>query len=211
MKKDKSGLWNAGFGEIGATLKSLENQGASLEILAKLRSNPEYASAVAAFMIEKAQLEATKSNSLKTGEVHIVIDYSEGIKQMMNYCNIVEKDKSRISSKNFPTPVELTEAAVIVTSKFFSYERNISSEAVFADMDFYGFRPATIFELLAYGKNHPDMPKRFPIAAIGSDWHISFGNCFVPVLVVRDDECRLLLTLSKGDWSIGYRFLGVRK
>ncbi|HNV12463.1 MAG TPA: hypothetical protein PK686_03985 [bacterium] len=40
MKKQvKSGLWNSTFGEIGATLKFLEDQGLSLEEMALLRSD----------------------------------------------------------------------------------------------------------------------------------------------------------------------------
>jgi hypothetical protein len=39
-KKDNSGLWIAGFGEVGATLKALEDQGVTLSDLGLLRSDP---------------------------------------------------------------------------------------------------------------------------------------------------------------------------
>lgn len=45
--KNNSGLWNATFGEIGATLKVLQDQGLTLEDLALLRSNKDLAKKVA--------------------------------------------------------------------------------------------------------------------------------------------------------------------
>ncbi len=55
MKKkstnQKSGLWTAGFGEIGATLKALQDHGVTLEHLARLRAEPEYAKRVAEYIL----------------------------------------------------------------------------------------------------------------------------------------------------------------
>jgi len=45
------GLWTASFGEIGASLKALQDQGVALEHLARLRSENEYAKRVAQFML----------------------------------------------------------------------------------------------------------------------------------------------------------------
>lgn len=44
---NKSGLWNAGFGEIGATLKSLEDAGVTIDHLAMIRSDEELAKKIA--------------------------------------------------------------------------------------------------------------------------------------------------------------------
>ncbi|HBV32905.1 TPA: hypothetical protein DEB72_00005, partial [Patescibacteria group bacterium] len=46
-----SGLWTAGYGEVGATLKSLEDNGVTIEHLARLRSDETYAKRVAEFML----------------------------------------------------------------------------------------------------------------------------------------------------------------
>lgn len=46
-KKDNSGLWIAGFGEVGATLKALQDQGVTLSDLALIRSDEEVAKKVA--------------------------------------------------------------------------------------------------------------------------------------------------------------------
>jgi hypothetical protein len=46
----QSGLWNITFGELGATLKALQDHGVTLEHLARLRAEPDYAKRVAEFM-----------------------------------------------------------------------------------------------------------------------------------------------------------------
>ena len=45
-----SGLWNEGYGAIGATLKSLEDAGVTPLGLKKIRSNPELASQIATLL-----------------------------------------------------------------------------------------------------------------------------------------------------------------
>lgn len=45
------GLWKVGFGELGATLKALQDGGVTLEHMARLRGDPDYAKRVAEFML----------------------------------------------------------------------------------------------------------------------------------------------------------------
>jgi len=60
MKKQvKSGLWNSTFGEIGATLKALEDQGLSLEEMALLRSDKSLAQEVAKLIKSKVKVETS--------------------------------------------------------------------------------------------------------------------------------------------------------
>lgn len=47
----KSGLWTAGFGEVGATLSALEKHGVTPDHLARLRGEDTYAKRVAEFML----------------------------------------------------------------------------------------------------------------------------------------------------------------
>jgi len=47
----QDGLWTATFGEVGATLKSLQDHGVTLEHLSRLRAEPEYAKRVAEFIL----------------------------------------------------------------------------------------------------------------------------------------------------------------
>ncbi len=48
---NQPGLWTAGFGEIGATLKSLQDCGVTVNHLTRLRAEPGYAQRVASFII----------------------------------------------------------------------------------------------------------------------------------------------------------------
>lgn len=48
---NQGGLWTASFGEIGATMKSLQDHGVTLEHLARLRAEPEYAKRVAEYIL----------------------------------------------------------------------------------------------------------------------------------------------------------------
>lgn len=47
----KSGLWKVEFGELGATLKVLQDHGVTPDHLARLRAEPDYAKRVAEFML----------------------------------------------------------------------------------------------------------------------------------------------------------------
>lgn len=47
----QSGLWTASYGEIGASLKSLQDNGVTLDHLARLRSDADYAKRIAEFML----------------------------------------------------------------------------------------------------------------------------------------------------------------
>lgn len=47
----QSGLWKVEFGELGATLKVLQDHGVTPDHLARLRAEPDYAKRVAAFML----------------------------------------------------------------------------------------------------------------------------------------------------------------
>src|SRR3989344_7372030 len=51
MSTNQGGLWKASYGEVGATLKALQDHGGSTEHLARLRAEPDYAKRVAEFML----------------------------------------------------------------------------------------------------------------------------------------------------------------
>ncbi|PKM91614.1 hypothetical protein CVU82_00155 [Candidatus Falkowbacteria bacterium HGW-Falkowbacteria-1] len=58
MKKNKSGLWNASFGQVVATLKALEDQGLSLEEMALLRSDKVLVKEVVNLIKTKLQIDS---------------------------------------------------------------------------------------------------------------------------------------------------------
>jgi len=50
--QQQDGLWTIQFGELGATLKALQDNGVTVEHLARLRAKPDYAKRVAEFMLQ---------------------------------------------------------------------------------------------------------------------------------------------------------------
>lgn len=67
MKKkstnQNNGLWTASYGEIGATLKALQDNGVTPDHLARLRSEPEYTKRVAKYII-RGSVEDSMRNKL---------------------------------------------------------------------------------------------------------------------------------------------------
>jgi len=53
----QDGLWTASYGEIGATLKALEDQGITKEHLARLRVESDFARIVADFIVQNSPIE----------------------------------------------------------------------------------------------------------------------------------------------------------
>ncbi len=203
MNKDKSGLWNASFGEIGATLKMLQDQGLSLEAFAKLRSDKELAKKVVDFI--------NKSKSPQSTDViKLVVDYTRTLKQMIADGNY-DWVNGNVTEENFPIAKELKGKKVEVSTKLFHFNRSISSKDAIAEMDKDGFRPATLEELLALGEKHPELQRQFPIVALDSVWSDPDGNRFVPCLGVGGGGRELLLHWFGLDWGARYRFLAVRK
>lgn len=58
----KNGLWTASYGEIGATLKALQDNGVTLEHLARLRSDTKYARRIAEYIIHDYMNDLIRHN-----------------------------------------------------------------------------------------------------------------------------------------------------
>lgn len=86
----------------------------------------------------------------------------------------------------------------------------IDSEDALARMKREGYRPATIFELLAFGIKYPDIQRENPIIALGSVVRLD-GNRHVACLVGLSSGRGLSLDWFDSCWSGQGRFLAVRK
>ena len=115
---------------------------------------------------------------------------------------------NNITSKNFPTTRKGTADIVLHLIHFC---REISSEDAKAEMDKRGLRPAETHELLALGKDHPELQRQFPIVALTSVWPDRDGNRRVPYLVRVDSRRRLGLCWFGSGWDAAYRFAAVPK
>lgn len=86
----------------------------------------------------------------------------------------------------------------------------IDSEDALARMKREGYRPANIFELLAFGIKYPDLQKENPIIALGSVVRLGGGRR-VAGLGRGSAERGLYLLWFDGSWRGQCRFLAVRK
>lgn len=113
-----------------------------------------------------------------------------------------------ITAENFSLDAEgKTEEEVFILH----FDRDISSEQAIAEMDKQGLRPATITHALAFGSQHPEEQRKYPIVFLGSSWVDSDGSRRVPCLGVDGDERLLGLRWFAYDWNAGCRFAAVRK
>jgi len=119
-----------------------------------------------------------------------------------------DRSNENITSVNFPKPAsgQKLEKEVVL----FHFGRNMSSEAVIAEMDKAGYKPATIWDLLGLAVKEPDLQRKFPILALGSVCRLN-GHRRVAYLCESSGDRRLSLDYFGSDWSGCFRFAGVRK
>ncbi|HOZ53678.1 MAG TPA: hypothetical protein PK142_03305 [bacterium] len=142
--KNNSGLWNATFGEIGATLKVLQDQGLTLEDLALLRSNKDLAKKVAETIeaFKEAEKSLRKNSNiirLVSGVKKLVLPESDGRAIIVEAKNVFDHLIAHISfekkglikeGKNVPeTEVEVYEMTrnAIFKEIFFSFSGQFDS------------------------------------------------------------------------------------
>ena len=113
-----------------------------------------------------------------------------------------------IASRNFSTERKGTAEIVV---ELIHFNRNISIDKAFSQLDRMGFRPAEIHELLAFGEKYPKVQRKFPVVALGSVWQYQFGNRRVPYLHGSGSERGLYLYwIEYGRLEVD-RFAAVRK
>ena len=138
--------------------------------------------------------------------LRFTVDYSLTMEQMIALGQYDWKNDN-ITSERFPVKGEGKKEIV---GELVKYGSAMSSEAVLADLDKKGFRPATIEELLAFGAAFPEFQRKFPIVALGSVAEIH-GRRVVACLGGGDSGRGLGLIWFGGGWVAFCHFLAVRK
>jgi len=138
--------------------------------------------------------------------LRIIVDYSLTLEQMIALGQYDWKNDD-ITSARF---LVKGEGKNEVVAEIVKYESGMSSEAVLADLDKKGFRPATIEELLAFGAAFLELQRKFPIVALGSVASIG-GYRYVAYLHGSDSRRGLRLNWFDSVWYAVCRFLAVRK
>jgi hypothetical protein len=112
-----------------------------------------------------------------------------------------------ITEENFPVEQGSSEVEVVLIH----LNRVASNEEVTSEMERLGLRPATMDELCAFGEQHPDRQRDYPIAALGSVWTDRYGYRYVGYLWEGAYGRDLGLYWLGYGWLARCRFLAVRK
>ena len=140
--------------------------------------------------------------------VNVMIDPDQSLDEevTMSRC---ETD-GKINKDNFPATSAYAQKQV-VSLFLFHFGWFIHSETVLKIMKRAGYRPATLEELLALAKDHPELQRQFPIAELGSIC-LLFGIVKKVVeLSTRPDGQRAVKTeLFVRKWADEYRFPAVK-
>jgi hypothetical protein len=165
----------------------------------------------------KINLEINKiEDELPTKKIEVGKEFNlrfkyRNLKEMIEAGKFDWKNGS-INPTNFPDPQEkeLLGKEINLKAKIFAFEKTISSEDVFKELDKEGFRPATLIELLALAEIDPDLQRQFSIVSFGSVWR-NGGYSHVAYLNNQGSERNLSLDWLDDDWYSYFRFFAIRK
>ena len=116
-----------------------------------------------------------------------------------------------ITEKN--TPVRVNKAKGTEKKEVFviHFDRRIeTSEEVVEAMAALGYKPADHEDLLAFGTDHPDAQREYPIVQLGSSWGRPGGGRVVSCLDGGGSGRGLGLNIWRGGWDSDCGFLAVR-
>ena len=146
----------------------------------------------------------------KFGEVFtLIVDYSLSLADAIkaggyDYAN------SNITDEHFPAD-KAEQGKKEQSFVLYHFSKGMDSDLLIAQMDADGKRPATVHELLAFGKANPELQRQFPIIALKSVWVNRGGSRNVAYLSRCGSERRVGLDYCDGRWDGDCRFLAVSK
>lgn len=156
--------------------------------------------------MEKVEKTKKRLGKLKEEVFILSINYSKSLRELI-LRGRYDWINTGINEKNFVLPVSQINQRILVSSKLFNFNRSLSSKEAIYEMRKKGYRPATIFELLALGSKYKWLQNYFPIVALGSSWQLSIETIKNPYLTA-DGKGRKL-QLNSSDWPARCYFLGV--
>ena len=214
--KNNSGLWNATFGEIGATLKVLQDQGLTLEDLALLRSNKDLAKKVAEVIkatngVPKVIKKKSDILNLLSGSEKILLSKLDGWAIIAKAENVF---KAYISSDfenwglNRKSKATLeTEVGVYEMAKDATFKKMFTSLS--DDLDSLCLTQSQIIDFCEKHRSHlrQDGYATFFLTKKDFEKPATEDNLFVARVRVRSDGLRVDVSRF-GDasvWDAGYR------
>jgi len=159
--KNNSGLWNATFGEIGATLKVLQDQGLTLEDLALLRSNKDLAKKVAEVIkatngVPKVIKKESKILNLLSGSEKIILSRLDGRTKISQAKNVFKAyissdfENLGLNKKSKSTPK--TEVEIYEIAKNANFKDMFTSLS--DDLDFLCLTQSQIIDFCEKHRSH---------------------------------------------------------
>lgn len=145
-----------------------------------------------------------KQTSRSSFSIHI--DYSQSLADMITAGKYDWKNDD-ITEKRFPLKGE---GSIEHTVHLLHYDRVMRSDDVITQMDADGFVPALIEDLLAFGAQHPEEQRKYPIIALGSSAKVH-GDRGFPFLDRRGSKRNLYLLWFDIEWYEQCRFLARNK
>ena len=127
----------------------------------------------------------------------VTVDYGRSLKEAIQ-AGKYDWANDYITGENFPSIRSGVTEVEIVLVLFEPWTR---PEAVLEEMTERGLRPAELQELLAFGAAYPDVQRKYPVLAIGSEWRNPLGEQFYPKLDVGRDG--RIVSIRRGDDGLG--------
>lgn len=163
-------------------------------------------------MTQWRAVDGAMAFSLTSG-FKITVDYSRSIADMIAAGKYAESNPKILAyAQLLRTSIPF---GFVLGAEFYPelahFGRLISSEEAILELKKESFRPATLFELLAFGEQHPEEQRKFPIVALDLDsqhWHGFWG---MPYLWEITSGRYLGLDGLDDDWDERHRFLVVRE
>jgi len=138
----------------------------------------------------------------------ITVNYDLTIEQMVvagNYDSV----STSITQEHFPIQGEGRQEKEVT---LFHFNRWIFSEEVIREMSKLGYQPAEPEDIFAFGIQHRNIQRQFPVLALGSPWQHSHHRKGYVVRLEGDHTIRSLnLRLFNLKSSPHYRFAAVHK
>lgn len=142
----------------------------------------------------------------KTTVFVVTIDQAESFEEMIK-AGQYDEVNSAVRSVSFPWKRKGSKKVELTLVQF---DRPLAPGEMTRLMEARRYRPAFIEELLALGKEHPDLQRRIPIVALGSGRIIQARRHAACPSGSQSSRCLQLAVIYRR-WSTCYRFALVRR
>jgi hypothetical protein len=155
----------------------------------------------------QAFLESPQSVIGKPNTFRVYVDYCKTIEEML-FTGHYDFVNSRINSSNFK--LLLKGSVVVQNLELVQFNKKISSKEVLDYFRLKKMRPATIGEILAFGKTYPEAQRDLMIVGLGSLWTDLGGDQYVIYLFGDEFEREVNLRPVGWSWPPQCGFLSVK-